>query len=160
MSTHSITLFKTAEMDGTPEQVLCLWRRFDGYPSVHLSELQTALTTASPPRKFVNLLELLADLLPGLVAQCERTTLGQYVPAHDSNSNLCPCYIYELWLEYEPKWNPRSAVSNGIPYVAVHLPKTFGENVPGKCFYRGPLCEADPEAIDKEITAFQEAEVG
>ena len=160
MSTHSITLFKSAEMDGTPEQVFCLWRRFDGYPSVHLSELQAALTGSNPPRKFVNLMELLAYLLPGLVAQCKRTALWQYVPAQDSNSDLCPCYIYGLWLEYEPKWHPRSAVRNGIPHVAVYLPKAFGENVLGKCFYRGPLCEADPEAIDKEITAFQEAEAG
>jgi len=39
MTTHCLTVFKTAEMDGqTMQEAACLWRHFDGNPDIHLAE--------------------------------------------------------------------------------------------------------------------------
>jgi hypothetical protein len=141
-------------MDGeTMQEVATLWRRFDGYPSAHLAELQLDLAG----RRYRNMMDLMANLLGRLVLRCPRDQLWQFVPVNRTEPGLFPCYLYELWLQYRPRWFPRSDKVNGIPHVAVYLPKKLGEYQPGKCFYSGLLSAVNPKALDDEISAFEEA---
>jgi hypothetical protein len=141
-------------MDGeTMQEVASVWRRFDGYPSVHLAEVKSVLAG----RKYLNMMGLMADLLSGFVSRCPRDQLWQFVPVNRTEPDLFPCYLYEVWLEYKPRWFPRSDKVNGIPCVAVYLPKKLGEYQPGKRFYSGALSAVNPKALDDEINTFEEA---
>ncbi len=102
MSTPCLTMFKSAEMDDqTMQEVACLWRRFDGYPDTHLAELKRDLTTHG--RGYLSIMDLISEKFPRLLLHCPPEFKWQYVPVNRTEDYLFPCYIYEVWLEYQPR---------------------------------------------------------